>query len=118
MKLAFGYNAGLPDDALAAWGARIIVTQDGDVDIVWDRTDSVPEGNADMRRAFLDLLNERYPTEALRAMIRALLQTREIDTRVAREVGLYDDDEIRVIGNSNGSGGYFYVTAYLKASNG
>lgn len=116
MKLGFGYNAGLPDDAQAAWGARIIVTQDGAVDILWDRTDCVPEDNERVRTDFLELLSGRYPNTQLRTDIADRLRSGEIKTREAAEVELYDDAEVRVVGNSNASAGYFYVTAYRKGN--
>lgn len=114
MQLGFGYNAGLPDDAIAAWGARLIITQDGGVDMLWDRTDAV--GPDTERGVFLALLGSRYPQEQLRSDIKDRLRSGEIQTREAAEIVLHDDAEIRVLGNSNASAGYFYVTAYRKGA--
>ena len=114
LNLSFGYNAGLPDSAIAAWGARFIVTQDGYVDFVWDRTDAV--GDSSDREALFDLLECRYSLDRLRADLSEGLKTRRIGTREAAEIVFYDDDDLRVVGNSNASAGYFYVTGYRKGA--
>lgn len=114
MKLGFGYNAGLPDTAVAAWGARLIVTQDGGVDFLADRTDAV--GEDAQRHDLFDMLDKRYPIKQLRADVGDRLRSGEIHTRVAEEIELYDDTDLHVVGNSNASAGYFYVTAYRKGA--
>jgi hypothetical protein len=110
INLAFGYKAGIPDDAVAAWGARWIVTQDGYIDFVPDRQDA--DGPDAERRQLLDLLNAGAG-KAAQDRLRELLQNGEVHTRREAEVELYADDRVRVVGNTNASAGYFYVAAYL-----
>lgn len=108
--LCFGYNAGVPDTAKAAWGARLIVTQDGTADLVHDRTDCV--GPADARKKLLDYLSEsvgNLPFDNLRDMLRS----GEVDTRSNEQHTLFSNDVLRVIGSPQGSAGYFYVAAFF-----
>lgn len=109
MRLRFGYR--VPDGVTAAWGARLIVTQDGDVDLVYDRQDAV--GPDAERRALVDYLNGTVNGE-WKGALSALLSHGVVNTRRAKEVIVYDDDRMRIEGNSNASGGYFYVVAYFK----
>ncbi len=111
MTLAFGYNAGLPYHTDGAWGCRLIVTQDGTTDFLADRTDAF----GDDRGRLFDLLEAKYPLKKLRSDVEAGLKTYLISTRKADEVVLYEDDDMKVLGNSNASAGYFYVAAFLKS---
>jgi hypothetical protein len=108
-ELHFGYRGGLPVGATVAWGARAIVTQDGAVDLVHDRQSHFgPEEGVDW---LLGRLNggvaDRWTSEAAR-----LLRQGEMDTRVAQEFVLFEDGEVRVLGNTHGSCGYLYVVAF------
>jgi hypothetical protein len=109
-KLDFGYNAGLPDDAKSAWGCRLIVTQNGTTDFLADRTDAFGDTRADL----FAILERRYPLPRLRADVSAGLKAGRINTRKADEIELYEDAEVKVLGNTNASAGYFYVVAYQK----
>ena len=112
LQLAWGFHTPLvPDDATALWGARWIVTQDGYVDVVPDRTDLVaatPEAKA----ALVQVLTDGAGDAAIAAVRTGLAEGR-IRTREARTFTLYRDERVHVLGNSNASAGYFYVTAVL-----
>lgn len=107
--LAFGYRR-LPDGVTTAWGARLIITQDGMVDQVWDRIDTC--GAAEPRRRLLDHLGE-HVKDAPHRQLTQLLENYELSTREDREVVLYEDDVVRVLGSPQASAGYFYVSAFL-----
>lgn len=109
LQLSFGYNAAIPDDAIAAWGARFIITQDGYVDFVPDRTDAV----GDTEKLF-PMLEATYPLDRLRGDISDKLRLGEIHTREAKEIIFFDNGEVLVVGNSNASAGYFYVACVLR----
>lgn len=105
-KLAWGANDLLPEGVSAAWGARLIVGQDGYVDLVPDRQDAV--GADEPRKALLAKLNAAKPLKNLEA----LLRDGTVQTRVPGEVTVYEDADIVVRGDSRGSAGYFYIVAY------
>lgn len=109
-RLGFGYNPGL-GDADVAWGARLIIRQDGYVDFVPDRQDMI--GTPERKQELLAWLNKyvkKHPEEELSAMLR----NNELSTRENKEVVLYDDGKLIVLGNPNASGGYFYMVARWK----
>lgn len=76
-RLPFGQDSLLPEGCLTAWGARLIVDQDGYVDFVPDRQGAAGED----RDAFFALLNERYSVPTLRDDVRALLSSGQMHTR-------------------------------------
>jgi hypothetical protein len=88
----------------------MIVTQDGFVDLPWDRTDA--EGPE--RQWLFEMLETRYPLSKLHAELGEKLTAGLIGTREAGVWILYEDDELTVAGDTKGSGGYFYVAAWLK----
>jgi len=105
----FGYNAGLPVDRTVAWGARLIVTQDGHVDFVYDRQAAI--GAEEPRRRLLDHLNgNAVPIERI---IGDLLRRGEMRIAVAQEFTVYADSVVVVKANTNASYGYCYVVAYF-----
>lgn len=106
--LAYGLRDAVPDTAIAAWGARAIIGQDGHVDIPFDRQDMVGDSTA-MRFAL-----EAIPPGRLREIIQSKLANREILTREAERVTLFDNGQITVVANSNASAGYLYIAAYLN----
>jgi hypothetical protein len=109
MSLAFGYNAGLPPDRTVAWGARLIVTQQGDVDFVHDRQDAI--GAEEPRRRLLANLSATKPP--LEQLVSRLLRRGAMRTGIAQEFTVYADDVVVIKANTNGSGGYCYVVAYF-----
>jgi hypothetical protein len=112
LKLDFGYNRGIPTDAKAAWGARLIINQDGMVDIVPDRLgfadDSEPEAKEKLR-GHLNGVVGKAPFDQLRTW----LIDRTVSTRDDVEHVLFDDGTARVIGSAQSSAGYFYIVAFL-----
>jgi hypothetical protein len=106
--LSFGWNSALPDNVESAWGARLIINMDGLVDFVPGRSDHFGDDN------FLDLLQDRFPKQAMETRIRDGLFSGEFTTRTDIDVVLYDDDDIAVVANPNGSAGYLYVSAWRK----
>jgi hypothetical protein len=111
-RLAFGYNQGLPEDVAAAWGCRAIVTQDGGVDVLWDRTSVFgPDDAVDA------LVNQPGVCGVLwRERAGELLASGRMLTGEAGEHQLINDGVLVVKGNTNASGGHLYVCAYLVAS--
>lgn len=111
MGLSFGYNAGLPEDVKAAWGARLIVDQQGYIDFVHDRQDMFGDtADKDALKAFL---TEAFPVARERAS--DLLKSYKMSTRDREEFVLFEDDLGKVVGNTNASAGYLYVCAFLHA---
>lgn len=107
MNLTFGYNAGLPKNARAAWGARLIWPDD----LVYNRQDM--QGSDEDRKALAEWLNGGALRDA-RAEARNLAKSYMLTSNENREVTLYDDGKGRIVANPNGSYGYLYVAAWLK----
>ena len=108
--LPFGYKL-LEGDYQALWGARLIINQRGKVDFVFDRQGTA--GDEVQAKELVRKLNTHYPPKTMMKDIKKRLKNREIKTREAEEVELFDKAGIKVVGNSNASAGYFYVTAML-----
>jgi len=112
-KLRYGLSGVVPDDARAAWGCRLIVTQDGHVDYVWDRSDIIYATEAD-RMELLNRLEIVMPPARLWEAIGALLKSEVMSTRVNREFDIQTlDERIQIRANTNGSCGYCYIAAWL-----
>jgi hypothetical protein len=109
--LEFGYNPGLAG-ATCAWGARWIITQQGEVDQVPNRQDMIgtPEEKVELL-TWLNTVVKRQPEAALTELLRSF----QLSTRESKEVVLYEDDRGIVLGNPNASAGYFYVIARFKS---
>lgn len=113
---AWGLAYVVPEDAIAAWGARLIVTQDGyEVDMLPDRQggDRGPH-----TEELFDLMEERFSIKDLRETIRELLKEYTMQTRQDEDFILYLDDRVVVHANTRGSAGYCYVTAWLYPKEG
>lgn len=110
VKPRWGLHHVVPDSAIAAWGARLIVTQDGEVDMLPDRQGSDDGPHAD---ELLTLLNERFTIPTMRDILGELLVRYEMSTREGEDFILFMDDRMVVHANTNGSAGYCYVTAWL-----
>jgi len=111
--LGFGLRNAVPDNAEAAWGARLIISADGYVDFVANRTDVV--GSTEGKARLLALLNEKLPGRALMTIVSDKIKAYEISTREEADVVLFDADGLKVVGNSNASHGYFYIAAFTTA---
>ena len=106
-RLEWGLAEAVPEDAVAAWGARAIVNQDGYVDLVPDRIDR--KGTL----AIFDRLNAEYPLVELRDALRDLLASGLMNTRVHSEPWvLYQSDTLTVVADTRGSAGYCYLAAW------
>jgi hypothetical protein len=111
----YGQDSIVPTTALAAWGARLIVDQDGYVDFVHDRTGCAGED----RETIINTLCEELPLHpykpgSLIERISDLLRRGEMQTREVHDFLIHDSDKIEVHANTNASAGYCYVTAWLK----
>jgi hypothetical protein len=111
MGLSFGYNAGLPEGQRAAWGARLIVTQDGYIDFVHDRQDFF--GSDEDKAALREWLRAGAGTSAFE-QASALLKAGTMRTRESGEFVLCEDEQGKIVGNTNASAGYLYVAGWLK----
>jgi hypothetical protein len=100
------------------WKGRLIIKQDGYVDLPPDRQSVEGPTEAADRVRFLNLLNDAMPQATLFAIIKDKLRSGEIQTRERADVVLYDNEHEGshwlIMGNSNASHGYFYVEARLK----
>ena len=110
--LAWGYNAAVPQDAKAAWGARLILTGNSAItggDLLHDRQSGW--GDKEWRDVLAERLNRVQPWKQK-------LATLVYDGRVRmdgdNEVVVYEDAIIKVVGNANASYGYFYMAAWVK----
>lgn len=101
LELGFGYGAGVPDSALAAWGARAIVSG-GYLDVPPDRISFA--GEAEPKAKLIEKLKAVGPIKLAEAKIR--------EVEVDEPVSIYEDEEFAVVGRM--AGGYFYLAAYLK----
>lgn len=111
ITVPYGLGHVIPDTALAAWGMRAIVRQDGGFDILGDRmgTDGGPHS-----RDLLMLLNQRLPMDEVRDICGEFLIEGIMHTREAEDFILYSDDVLTVHANTNASAGYLYITAWLS----
>jgi hypothetical protein len=101
LKLGFGCTKALPEGVTTAWGARWIWPND----LVWDRQDlKGPNGDA-----LKDWLN----AGALNAARSA--SPVDLDPTKDRTAVLFEDETGVIVGNPQGSYGYLYVAAWLKA---
>jgi len=107
--LRFGYSAGLPGGTVTAWGARAIITQTGDVDLLPDR--QAAAGAEQDIDALLHRLNNGV-NAAWIERAKDMLRGYEMNTRKAEHFTLYADEHVTVVANTNGSAGYLYVAAY------
>lgn len=108
-KPAFGLDVLIPG-IKAAWGARLIVTQDGTTDLLHNRQGVV--GDDALIDETLEWLNGGV-IKAFREAASAALKRRSMLTSKPSPTILYEDGKGVVLADTNGSYGYLYVTAYL-----
>lgn len=109
----FGYPAGVPANAPAVWGARAIIDGGRSLGLVPDRQGCWAMD--DTHRAALDaLLNNCGVLEIVRRVFTEKCDAGEIRSDEPNEVTLYNTLGLTVVGNSNGSCGYFYLSAFLN----
>lgn len=112
LSLDFGYNRGVPADARAVWGARLIVNQDGMVDLVHDRQGFAEGSDPAAKQRLSEYLNSEVRRRPLGALA-DMLRNGEVDTRSETEHVVFDDGTARLVGSAQSSAGYFYIVAYL-----
>jgi hypothetical protein len=97
------------------WKGRFIITMDGWVDLPPDRQAIHGPEDAQERTAFTDALSDAMPPRMLFDIIRSKILAREINTREAADVTIFDGshegEHWLIKGNTNASAGYFYVEA-------
>jgi hypothetical protein len=107
---SWGYGPAVTKEHKAYWGARTIWTG-GDWDILHDRQ-SLVATDKDAAERLARLLNSGR-LKAAGKRLKDMSNKWEVTTSEPGEVVLLDDGLVRIVGNSNGSYGYFYVTAQL-----
>jgi hypothetical protein len=105
----FGLHA--PTEAPAAWGARAIEDREG-FSLLHDRQQGT--GDKEVLRALGRKLNGGILRRAQKAWEKIQDETFWARYTTEGEHVLYEDDEIVMKGNTNGSCGYVYIVAYLK----
>lgn len=110
MNLGFGYGRGVPDDVHTAWGARLIVTQDGTTDLLPDRQDLVARDDT-AKDALVAALNDGGIRD-IRIWIEGLLRSYTMKTREEEEFRA-EFGGLRVVANTNASAGYCYIAVWL-----
>jgi hypothetical protein len=105
MQLAFGYSRGVPEDVTTAWGARLIAPND----LVHDRQDLVAETD-EAKRELIAWLNGG----AIKAALTNLREQRYDLIYREGEFTVYEDNRGVIVGNTQQSGGYVYVSGWLK----
>jgi hypothetical protein len=105
LKLAFGATRSIPKGVTTAWGARLIWPND----LLHDRQDLVGP-KADDLKGWLNGGALRLALDKAAELGRGF----DLSPRDDRTVVLHHDDRGVIVGNPQGSGGYFYVAAWLE----
>ena len=111
-SLAFGYSSAVPEDAKASWGARLIIDRNSHKyggDLLPDR-----QGHYGLPEDFKKLSDALNRARPWKEPLAKLIAQGVVRSDKSNEVVLHDDDEIKVVGNSNASYGYFYIAGWLK----
>lgn len=102
-SLAYGIQDIIPDDAIAAWGARAIL-RNGVMDIVMDRTDRFFAKGTAVNFA------EWMGFTGLPWVNKTALNIWGED----RDVHRFQDGPFNVVCSAQGSHGYLYITAWMS----
>jgi hypothetical protein len=105
-RLKWGLAYAVPPKATGAWGCRAIISQDGHVDLVPDRTDVTGS------EIILDILTREYNPSTLREDLGAMLRAHQMLTSRRGRFTLYKSPRLTVMADTNGSGGYCYIAAW------
>jgi len=109
LELTWGLANSVPEGVAAAWGARTIL-HNGTVDIVFDRTsfEGTKEGKKKLSMALGDA------DARMRDKVRELCESWDMSSSKQGEHILYEDDDIKIVGDTRASCGYLYMAAWLK----
>ena len=105
--MGWGYVTKESEKANTVWDARAIIEGES-FSILHDRQSI--RGNG---KKIAGLLNGGV-LAAVRDKVTKLRKAGEIRADEAKEHVLYDDDELRVVGNTNASFGYLYLVGFIK----
>jgi hypothetical protein len=106
--MRFGYGH-YDENSPSVWGARAIFMHKQEyMDLLPDRQSF--EGTDQI----IWLMNEGGILKMAQKKFAELVRDGVITTRESKEVVLFEDSIVKVIGNSNASWGYFYVDAWVK----
>lgn len=108
-RIPFGLDDLVPTTAHTAWGARLIVNQDGLVDFLHDRHGFAGEH----RKNMIKVLTSEFPVPRMTQTIGDYLKSGQMKTREEKDFTIFANRLLEVHANTNGSGGYCYVTAWL-----
>jgi hypothetical protein len=111
--MPWGYPCEVPSGTKIVWGARAIFNPRDvhPMDLLPDRQGF--HGDAGEWLGLKYLLNNGV-LEAAQARLTAYVRKGTVRRDEEREVVLYESTLIKVVGNTNASHGYFYVTAFIK----
>ncbi len=121
-KLAWGLSWAVPEVAHAAWGARAIVEGTG-FGLLHDRQSIWSDDDAARQKLIAVLNGPGGGDGAIHQAQEKVAALREAGTicgpngqggDTPQEHVLYEDDAVKMVGNTNGSFGYLYITAWLK----
>jgi hypothetical protein len=113
LSIAYGRRS-FPDNVQAVWGARLIWPND----LVPDRQDLAAH-NSEAKMALIAWLNgEALGTGAISRMRQALESPYSLGLnprmKFDEEAVIYEDEQGIIVGSAQGSGGYLYVSGWLK----
>jgi hypothetical protein len=108
LKVRWGLPA--PTDARASWDARAIARR-GTLDIPWNRQQTT--GDEALVNELIEKLNGGILAHVHKEF-KEMCDLGEIWSHIAERVTLYEDNEVKVMGDTNASHGYFYMVAWLK----
>jgi hypothetical protein len=108
--MEFGLWGELKDETKVAWGARGIIER-GSVSLLYDRQSW--KGEQEDRKEFSKFLNSGPLPKAIER-VEELLKTHDMRGDKSKLFTLYEDDQCRIVGNTNASYGYLYMLAEKK----
>ena len=116
-SIFLAYERAIPRETLAAWGGRAIVSGpaylgDGSFELVSNRQSFTWQDEV-AKKALRRILDDSA-LEAMKSRYRELRKEGAIRCDREGEVVLYEDRQIKAVGNTNASCGYFYLAAWIK----
>ena len=111
--LAWGLADAVPDDAVAAWGARAIAARGDTMSIVWDRQGAV--GNKSDRRRLLFELNGLALERAREQYTEHRLRGRLLNGKSGRVTLVTGSHGFKLVADTRASHGYVYLAAWMTS---